>query len=599
MIQFVAIYMKKRIGDNMDLFGLLELVGGLALFLFGMSLMGTGLERSAGNKLKGFLEKLTSKKLNGFFLGLVVTSVIQSSSATTVMVVGFVNSGIMTLKQAIHVIMGANVGTTVTAWILSLSGIQSSNVFVQLLKPSSFTPILAMIGIILYMFQKNKKRKDIGLILLGFSTLIFGMEVMSAAVRPLGDVEGFRNALVFFSNPIMGVLVGAILTGIIQSSSASVGILQALSATGQVSVGTAIPIIMGQNIGTCVTALISSIGTNKNARRAALVHLYFNLIGTTVFLALFVITDNIFDFAFANAMATPVSIAIAHSVFNIACTALLLPFSGVLEKLAYKSIPEDNKEDKVLLLDARLFSTPAIAINRSNTIAYEMADLAQSAIKRSFKLLKNFDSKEAQIVIDDEKQTDVYEDALGTYLVKLSGQNLSAENNAEVSKLLFMIGEFERITDYALEVTNSAQEMNEKKICFTESAQQELRTMMAAVEEIVDIAVKAFKDNDVLMAKKVDPLEEVIDILKSEMKKNHVNRLQCTECTLELGFVFSDLINVMERISDHCSNIAGCVIEMSHDSLNMHKYLAKVKKGPDNEFIKLFNTYSKKYSVDK
>lgn len=581
----------------MDLFSFLELIGGLSLFLFGMNIMGTGLEKSAGNKLKSLLERLTSNKLNGFLMGLAVTAIIQSSSATTVMVVGFVNSGIMTLKQAIHVIMGANVGTTVTAWILSLTGIEGSNFFVKLLKPSSFTPVLALIGIIYYLFVKNEKKKDIGLILLGFATLIYGMEGMSAAVRPLGEIEEFRNILLIFSNPVLGVLLGALVTSIIQSSSASVGILQALSATGHVTMGTAIPIIMGQNIGTCVTALISSVGTNKNARRAALVHLYFNLIGTVVFLVLLTILKAIFNFAFLDWTANHILIAIAHSIFNIFCTAMLLPFSGLLEKLAYKTIKEDNKKDKVSLLDPRLISTPAIAINRSREIAKEMAYASMNAIKQAVALVNNYDEKEAQNVKDAEQQTDRYEDALGTYLVKLSSQNLSAQDSTESAKLLFLIGEFERIADYALEIVDSAREMYDKKMQFSESAKRELGVMMSAVEEAVEIAVKAFDRNDILLAAKVDPLEEVIDELKNAMKKKHIKRLQSNKCTIEMGFVYSDLITVLERISDHCSNIAECVIEMSHDSMNMHSYLYKVKHEPNNEFLKQFKEYSAKYAI--
>ncbi|NLA86313.1 MAG: Na/Pi cotransporter family protein [Clostridiales bacterium] len=582
----------------MDLFSILALIGGLALFLFGMSLMGTGLEKSAGNKLKCLLEHLTSKKLNGFLMGLAVTAIIQSSSATTVMVVGFVNSGIMTLKQAIHVITGANVGTTVTAWILSLAGIEGGSLLVNLLKPSSFTPILALIGIIYYMFIKNERKKDVGMILLGFAVLIYGMEAMSTAVKPLGEMEGFRNILILFSNPILGVLAGALLTGIVQSSSASVGILQALSATGQVTMGTTIPIIMGQNIGTCVTALISSVGTNKNARRAALVHLYFNIIGTAVFLILFTVSNKIFNFAFVDLTANHMYIAVAHSAFNIMCTSLLLPFSSFLEKLAYKTIKDDDKQEKVLLLDSRLFSTPAIAIDRSRTVAEEMACISTTAIKQAFTLIEKYDEAELQKVRDAEKETDVYEDALGTYLVKLSSQSLSNRDTTESAKLLFLIGEFERIADYAMEIADSAQEMFDKKIQFSEKAQEELNVMMSAVEEIVEMAVKAFLENDISLAAKVDPLEEVIDDLKSTIKKQHIGRLQCNECTIEMGFVFSDLLTVLERISDHCSNIAGCVIEMSRDALNMHNYLYKVKHEPDNEFLTLYMEYSAKYSIN-
>ena len=581
----------------MDIFGLLELIGGLALFLFGMSLMGTGLEKSTGNKLKGLLERLTSKKLNGLLLGMGVTAIIQSSSATTVMVVGFVNSGVMTLKQAIHVIMGSNVGTTVTAWVLSLTGIKGDGLLINLMKPASFTPILALIGIIYYMFIKNERKKDIGLILLGFATLIYGMEAMSAAVKPLGEVEGFRNILLIFSNPILGLLAGAILTGIIQSSSASVGILQALSATGQITMGTAIPIIMGQNIGTCVTALIASIGANKNARRAALVHLYFNIIGSIVFVSLFVVSNALFDIAFFGWKTNYILIALAHSAFNLSCTALLLPFSGFLEKLAHKSIPDDDKQDKILLLDVRLFSTPSIALNRSRDVAKEMAFITMEAIRQSFSLVSEYDEKAAQKVRDAEQQTDAYEDALGTYLVKLSNQNLTTKDNIEASKLLFLIGEFERISDYAMEITESANEMNDKKIQFSGSARKSMKVMLSAVEEAVEMAVDSFCNNDIILAAKVDPLEEVIDDLKSLMKKQHIGRLQCNECTIEMGFIFSDMISGLERISDHCSNIAGCVIEMSHDSFNMHKYLYKVKHEPNNEFIQFYKEYSSKYAI--
>lgn len=583
----------------MDLFGFLELIGGLALFLFGMNLMGTGLEKSAGNKLKSLLEHLTSKKLNGFLMGVAATAIIQSSSATTVMVVGFVNSGIMTLKQAIHVIMGANVGTTVTAWILSLAGIQGSNMFIQLLKPASFTPVLALIGIIFYMFIKSQKKKDIGLILLGFATLIYGMEAMSAAVRPLGEMEGFRNLLLVFSNPILGVIAGAVITGIIQSSSASIGILQALSATGQVTMGTAIPIIMGQNIGTCVTALISSVGANKNARRAALVHLYFNIIGSGVFITLFVVLNNLFNLPFVNQAANHFYIAIAHTAFNILCTALLLPFSELLEKLAYKTIPDDDKKDKVSLLDARLFSTPAIAISRSREVAKEMAFTSMNAIKQAFELIHNYDESKAQKVKDAEHKTDMYEDALGTYLVKLSSHSLSARDSTEAAKILFLIGEFERIADYAMNISESAQEMYDKNIEFSEPAQKELDMMISAVDEVVEKAIMAFADNNLSLAAKVDPLEEVIDDLKSAIKKQHVVRLQCNECTIGLGFVFSDLLTVLERISDHCSNIAGCVIEMSHDSMNMHDYLYKAKHDPNSEFVQQYKEYSVKYALTR
>lgn len=580
----------------MDLFDFLALIGGLALFLFGMNLMGTGLEKSAGNKLKRILETLTSKKINGLLMGMGVTAIIQSSSATTVMVVGFVNSGIMSLKQAIHVIMGANVGTTVTAWILSLTGIQGDNFFIQLLKPTSFTPVLALIGVILFIFIKNQKKKDIGLILMGFAVLMFGMEAMSAAVQPLAQVEGFRNIMVLFSNPLLGVLLGAFVTGVIQSSSASVGILQALSATGQITMGAAIPIIMGQNIGTTVTALLSSIGTNKNARRAAIVHLYFNLIGTAIFIALFVLSGKLFDIVFYGQVANPVLIAIAHSVFNILCTSILLPFSGWLEKLAYKTIKDDDKQDKISLLDSRLFSTPSIAINRAREVTEDMADTALSAIRQSIKLLGRYDEKAAEKTRAAEDQTDVYEDALGSYLVKLSSQSLSAQDATESAKLLYLIGEFERIADYALEIAGSAEEMHDKKLHFSDEAAKELEVMCAAVDEIVEITVRAFKEDNFELAARVDPLEEVIDELKSTMKRHHVSRLQCNACTIEQGFIFSDLITAMERVSDHCSNVAGGIIEISHDSLNTHNYLYKLKTESE-DFRNQFQEYSLKYKI--
>lgn len=581
----------------MDIFGFLELVGGLALFLFGMSLMGTGLEKSAGSKLKKFLERLTSKRLNGLILGAGVTTVIQSSSATTVMVVGFVNSGIMTLKQAIHVILGANVGTTITAWVLSLTGIESGNFFVQFLKPSSFTPVLAAIGIVYYLFVKSDKKKDIGLILLGFATLIFGMEAMSAAVRPLGEMEGFRNILLVFSNPFLGVIAGVLLAALVQSSSASVGILQALSATGQITIGTSIPIIMGQNIGTCITALLSSVGSNKNARRAAMVHLYFNIIGTVSFLVLYTLIINIFKLSFISNSANHFTIAIAHTVFNLASTMLLLPFSVFLEKLAYMTIKDDDEQDKTSLLDQRLFSTPAIAISRSKTVTKEMARISLNAFNNSISLLRKYDPKIAQSIKDDEQQTDVYEDALGTYLVRLSSQQLSARDSTESAKLLYLIGEFERIADHALNIEKSAEEMHDKEISFSENAKGELSVMIDAVQEVAELAVSAFFSNDLSLAHRVEPLEEVIDDLKYGLKKQHIDRLQCNKCTIELGFIYSDLIMVLERVSDHCSNIAGVVIELSKDKMDIHEYLHKVKHDPNNRFAKLHREYSEKYSL--
>ena len=573
------------------------MIGGLALFLFGLSVMGTGLEKSAGNRLKSLLGKMTTTKWNGFLLGLGVTAIIQSSSATTVIVVGFVNSSIMSLKQAINIIMGANVGTTVTSWLLSLSGLEGDNIFVKMFKPTSFTPILALIGIIFFMFLKNQKKKDIGMILLGFSVLIFGMDAMSTAVKPLAEVEAFRNILLMFSNPFLGVLAGAVLTGIIQSSSASVGILQALSATGQVTIGSAIPIIMGQNIGTCVTALISSVGTNKNARRAAFVHLYFNIIGTLIFLILFTILNSVFKFAFVSLAANQFIIAVVHTSFNILSTALLFPFGGLLEKLAYKTVKDNDKEDKSILLDTRLFSTPSIAINRSRTVTGEMADIVRDCMRQAMDILFDYREDVATQVREAEAKTDMYEDMLGTYLVKLSGHSMAIEDSTEAAKLLYLIGEFERISDYAVNVVNSSLEMYEKKMQFSQPAQNELKTMMLAVDEIIAISFASFKENDIRLAASAEPLEQVIDDLKSRLKKNHISRLQCNECTIEMGFVFSDLITVLERTADHCSNIAGCVIEMSHKSMDMHDYFDKLKRQPDDNYIRQYNEYLKKYSI--
>ena len=495
----------------MDIFDVLSLIGGLCLFLFGMNVMGASLEKRAGSGLKALLGKLTTGKMAGFLTGLGVTGVIQSSSATTVMVVGFVNSGLMTLKQAINVIMGANVGTTVTAWLLSLTGIQGDNLVVQMLKPSSFTPILALIGIVFYMGSKSSKLKDTGMILLGFATLMFGMDAMSAAVSGLQDVPEFRNILVMFSNPILGVLAGAILTGIIQSSSASVGILQALSSTGQVTFGTAIPIIMGQNIGTCVTALLSSVGTNKNARRAAIVHLCFNVIGTTVWLSVFCILNGIFHFGFVSQPTDQLGIAVVHTIFNVLCTCLMLPASGLLEKLACKIIPDTKTEESKTELDERLMATPSIALERCRVVTGEMAADAANALKTSLRMVSSYDPEQAVRVREQEEETDHYEDSLGTYLVKLSTCSLSDEDSNEAAKLLHVIGDFERISDHAVNILESAEEIQEKHIQFSPETEQELQVISSAVEECLELALKSFMENDLQTASKVEPLEEVID----------------------------------------------------------------------------------------
>ena len=582
----------------MTIFDVLTMIGGLAMFLMGMSLMGDALEKRAGGQLKTLLGKLTSNPLKGFALGMAVTAVIQSSSATTVMVVGFVNSAVMTLKQAIYIIMGANVGTTVTSWLLSLTGLSGDNIFIQLLKPTSFTPVLALIGIIFYMFIKNDKKKDIGMILLGFSILMFGMDQMSGAVKPLANVPEFTNILLMFSNPIMGVLAGAFLTAVIQSSSASVGILQALSATGAITFGSAIPIIMGQNIGTCVTAMISSVGATKNARRAAMVHLYFNIIGSIVMLVLFYVLDGMFNFAFVDQSANQLGIAIVHTVFNVVCTATLLPFGGALEKLACLTIRDDKKPEHFALLDERLFVTPPVAIERSRAVTVMMAEAAVKTLKDSFGLLTEYTPAKAEEVEKGEDVVDHFEDQLGTYLVKLSGLSLSESDSHEVSKLLRMIGDLERISDHAVNIKESAEEMAEKQQKFSAAAQKEIKVMIAAVEETLEVMLNALKSDDLAIARQVEPLEEVIDDLQAKIKRRHTQRLTRGECTIELGFVLNDLLTNLERVSDHCSNVAICMIEIQQDAFDTHQYLLDIDKSKSSEYAQQYAAVARKYSLE-
>ena len=580
----------------MDLFDGLTLIGGLSLFLFGMNLMGASLEKRAGGSLKMLLSKLTSRKFLGFLTGMGVTAVIQSSSATTVMVVGFVNSGLLSLKQAISVIMGANVGTTVTAWILSLTGLDSGNFFVQLLKPTSFTPILALIGVGLTMLAKSDKKKDVGMILLGFAVLMFGMDTMSGAVSGLKDVPEFQNILLMFTNPILGVLAGALLTGIIQSSSASVGILQALSATGQVTYGAAIPIIMGQNIGTCITAMLSSVGANKNAKRAAMVHLLFNIVGTAVWLVVFYSLHAVLQFSFVGSTIDQLGIAVVHTAFNILCTVLLFPFSGLLEKLACRMIPDTKAPEKIQILDERLLSTPAVAIGRCMEVAETMARISMDAMKTACQTVKQYDPKAAQAVRETEQEADQYEDILGTYLVKLGSSDLSGTDSRQSSKLLHLIGDFERISDHAVNVVESAEEMRNKSLAFSAQARRELDVLTAAVGEVMDLTLEAFLKNDPALARKVEPLEQVVDTLKEQLRTRHILRLQKGECTIELGFVWSDLLTSLERVADHCSNVAGCIIELAHDSLEVHEYLDNVKAGSPG-FVRDYEAYAQKYAL--
>ena len=583
----------------MDFWDILALVGGLCLFLFGMNLMGSYLEKAAGGGLKTILGKLTTGKAAGFFTGVGVTAVIQSSSATTVMVVGFVNSGLLTLRQAINVIMGANVGTTVTAWLLSLTGVSGDAWYVEIFKPTSFTPILALIGIILFMASKSNKKKDIGVILLGFATLMYGMDAMSASVAGLRESEGFASILTLFDNPLMGVLTGALLTAIIQSSSASVGILQALSSTGAISIGMSIPIIMGQNIGTCVTALISSVGTNRNARRASVVHLAFNIIGTAILLIVFSIVRSAVDIHILGDSADQFTIAICHTLFNILCTAIMLPCAGLLEKLSMKIIPEPkdaDKKDKIILLDERLMSTPAIAIERCRVVTEQMASISKASLYKAMAQLDEFNADIGAEIRDEEGQVDKYEDILGSYLVKLNTFPLTDRDMRESAKLLHLIGDIERISDHAVNIVESAEELNEKGIVFSDFALGELRVIISAVKEIVELSYVAYVNNDISAAKKVEPLEQVIDNLKEKLRTRHIERLQNGGCTIEAGFIWSDLLNNLERVSDHCSNIAGCVIEMAHNSLDLHQYLKNIKEGK-GEFVDDYERFSQVYSV--
>ena len=582
----------------MDIFNVLTMIGGLSLFLFGMNLMGQALERRAGDKLRSLLDRMTSGVFAGFLTGLCITAIIQSSSATTVMVVGFVNSGLMTLRQAINVIMGANVGTTVTAWLLSLSGIDSGNLCVQLLKPSSFTPVLALIGIINYMFCRSSKKKDTGMILLGFATLMFGMETMSGAVAGLKDVPAFTNLFIAFKNPVLGVLAGAILTAVIQSSSASVGILQALAVTGSVSYAAAIPIIMGQNIGTTVTAMISSIGTNKNAKRAAVVHLLFNVIGVVVLLTVFCIVRAVFAPALLNEPATMYGIAVAHSAFNLLCTAILLPAGGLLEKLAKRIVPDDAQAqgEKTVELDERLLATPSLALSRSRAVACEMAECSVRALNNALTALTANTPELAQSIRDDEERCDHYEDILGTYLVKLSAQKMGRAESEESTELLKTIGDFERISDHAVNILTSAEEMTRKGLTFSASAKNELATVTAAIREILSLSLKAFERHDTAIASQVEPLEQVIDTLKEQMRTRHILRMQQGQCSIEAGFVLSDLLTDLERTSDHCSNIAGCIIDASRHNLNLHETLREAKSA-DSGFQSAFHTYAEKYQL--
>lgn len=588
----------------MSIFDVLALFGGLALFLFGMNVMGDGLTRAAGGKMERILEKLTSTPIKGVLLGAAVTAVIQSSSATTVMVVGFVNSGIMKLRQAVGIIMGANIGTTVTSWILSLSGIQGDSIWIQMLKPSSFSPILAVIGIAFLMFSKNEKKHDIGMIFLGFTILMYGMDAMSGAVAPLADVPEFANVLLMFSNPVLGMLVGTLFTAIIQSSSASVGILQALCMTGAVTYGTALPIIMGQNIGTCVTALLSSIGAKKNAKRAAFVHLYFNLIGTILFMIVFYSINAFVNFGVLQDMAAPAGIAVIHSIFNILTTIVLLPFGKGLEKLATLTIREKEEPVEEIAelvplkhLDARFLEQPAFAVTQSMDVMNQMAGYSAEALYDSLELMKDYSDEKWQRVEALEDIVDKYEDELGTYLAKVSGKELAEEDSKRVSNGLHCIGDLERISDHALAIAEIYAKMHKEEMVFSDKAMAELNLYSNAVYEIMSMTCKALNEDDMKIAKRIEPLEEVINGLNATIKKQHIKRLQKGKCTIELGIALENLLNNYERVADHCSNVAASLLQVKTDSFDTHEYLNRVKQESNVEFQAMYSMYKEKYSL--
>ncbi len=579
----------------MNFFDVLNLIGGLCLFLYGMNIMGDALERRAGNKLSALIGKLTSNRFIGFLTGLAVTAIIQSSSATTVMVVGFVNSGLMSLKQSIGIIMGANIGTTVTAWILSLGGIESDNFVMQLFKPTSFTPILALIGVICVMFGKSNKKKDTGAILLGFAVLMFGMDTMSAAVSGLRDVPEFQQLFIMFKNPILGVLAGAILTAVLQSSSASVGILQALTVTGQISYGAAFPIIMGQNIGTCITAILSSFGANRNAKRVALVHLSFNVIGTAILLIVLYVVKAVIAPPILDAAANHFGIAVAHSIFNVTCTLLLLPMANFLEKLVCKLVPNAKNTERKVELDERLLATPSVALNHCQRYVADMAKCSISALKDGIYVLFDYKPALAEEIREREEKSDHYEDIIGNYLAKINSHQIDEFASAEAAKLLHLIGDFERISDHSVNLLESAEEMQAKKIELTPLAMAELKVLSDAVSEILDLALSAFLQNDLEAAFTIEPLEELIDRLKEKLRANHIIRLQQGDCSIEAGFVWSDLLTNLERTADHCSNIAGCIIEFS-TNLSMHESL-RILKSENSDFKKKFAAFSEKYTL--
>lgn len=573
------------------------MIGGLALFLYGMNVLSAGLEKSAGGKMEQTLKKLTSNRLKALILGAGVTALIQSSSAMTVMLVGLVNSGIMQLSQAISITMGSNVGTTITAWLLSLTGISSDNFFVNMLKPVNFSPLVALVGVILLMFGKKQKQKDAGTILAGFAVLMYGMSLMSSSVEQLAEVPEFTGILTAFSNPILGVVAGIAFTAVIQSSSASVGVLQALSMTGAITYGTAIPIVMGQNIGTCVSTLIASLGTNKNAKRVAVVHVLFNAIGTVVCLVIWMTLNGIFNFAFTDEAVAPVDIAVIHSVFNIATTVMLFPFAKPLEKLVCLIVPDAKKKEKDELFDDRLLTVPSFAVANANDATAKMASFAKKSVRTAVGLLDNFDEKTAQQVSDWETALDKYEDDLGTYLVKISRMDINESDSIQISKMLHTISDFERIGDHASNLLKAAREIHDKKIEFSKDARNEIENLTEAISEILSVTVKSFKMSDYELAETVEPLEQVIDSVTANMKSKHIARLKSGECTIEMGFVLTDIMTNCERISDHCSNVAVAVIESKTGIYDSHQYLNAVKKENAGKYAECYERYMKKYSL--
>ena len=576
------------------------MLGGLALFLFGMHTLSGGLEKFAGGNLERWLEKLTSNPIKGVALGVGVTALIQSSAATTVMMVGFVNSGIMKLSQAIGVIMGANIGTTATSWLLSLSAVEGEGL-VSIFKPTTFTPILAVIGIVMLMFMKSDKKKTLGVILLGFATLMFGMNAMSEAVKPLENNEAFGQFMAAFSNPVLGVVTGAALTALIQSSSVSVGILQTFSKTSGITYSIALPIILGTNIGSCVTALISAIGANKSAKRVAIVHLYFNIIGTILFLSLFYILNSFLDFAFMNSALNSLGIAIIHTTFNVLTTLVFLPFTKQLEKLACLTIRDKPGEETAAMsmLDERFLNTPSVAIEQCRNVAYKMAVLTRQTMLIAMDMVTEYDPKKAAEVVDNENAIDIYEDKIGSFILKISSKDLSVSDSQVVSNLLHTIGDLERISDHAVNIVEAAEEMYQKKISFSKQALEEIPIIKNAVAEILNMSIDCFIRSDVALAKEVEPLEDVIDQLRTDLKARHIERLRKGICTIELGFILQDLLTNFERVSDHCSNIAVCLIRIKENSLDTPEYMNELKRPEKSEFMDEFNVYKDKYALPK